>query len=309
VGLLEEARELRDAGISGEILLLQGVAPAQVQEVLTRHLVPVLSTVAAIEAAAEAAGSAPLPFHLKFDTGMGRLGLAPAEAGEIADVLRRRPNLRFEGLCTHLARAGECTTTTREQLRRFDAVIAALQGAGLEPRLVHAANSAACLSEPAARYDCVRIGLALYGASPEPDLPHAEGLRPALAWTSALDHLRRVPAGSPVSYGGTFVTKRASTLGLVPVGYADGYRRALGNRASAIVRGRRVPVVGRVCMDLTVLDLTDLPGAARGDEVVLIGRQGAESITVEEVAAWLDTIPYEVLCGIGPRVPRVYEGV
>ncbi|MBI5442256.1 MAG: alanine racemase, partial [Deltaproteobacteria bacterium] len=226
VGMLEEAVELRDAGVRGEILLLQGMMPGQAGEVLGRNLIPVVSSLSALELAAEAAGSSPLPLHLKFDTGMGRLGLAPEQAGEVGDVLRRRPNLRLEGVCTHLARAGESADTTREQLRRFDDVRATLRAAGREPGLVHAANSAACLSEPAARYDCVRVGIALYGARPEPDLPYAEGLRPALAWTSALDLVRRVPAGSPISYGGTFVTKRPSTLGVVPVGYADGYRRA-----------------------------------------------------------------------------------
>jgi alanine racemase len=307
VALLEEGVELREAGISAEVLLLQGVAPGQVPEVLAHGLVPVLSSLAALELASEAAGSAALPLHVKFDTGMGRLGLAPEQAGEVCELLRGRRNLELVGVCTHFARAGECAHTTREQLTRFDDVRAALRGAGFRPGLVHAANSAACFSEPAARYDCVRVGLALYGAHPEPGLPHAEGLRPALAWTTALDHVRRVPAGSPISYGGTFVTSRPSALGLVPVGYADGYRRALGNRASVLVRGRRAPVVGRVCMDLAVLDLTDVPGAAPGDEAVLIGAQGDDAIPVEEVASWLDTIPYEVLCGIGPRVPRVYE--
>lgn len=307
VGMLEEALELRDAGHPAGVLLLQGMNPGQTREVLRERLVPVLASLSSAEAVSDAAGTSTLPFHAKFDTGMGRLGLRPEQVGELCELLRRRPNLRLEGVCTHLARAGESREATREQLRRFEEVLQALRAAGVSPGLVHAANSAGCLAEPQARYDCVRVGIALYGASPEAGILGAERLEPGLFWTSALDHVRRVPAGSAISYGGTFVTTRPTTLGLVPVGYADGYRRALGNRAQVLVGGRRVPVIGRVCMDLTVLDLTDLPWAAEGDEVVLIGRQGPEAISVDDVASWLDTIPYEVLCGIGPRVPRTYE--
>jgi alanine racemase len=152
----------------------------------------------------------------------------------------------------------------------------------------------------------VRVGLSLYGAAPEPGLLDGLGFRPALAWASAVHSVREVPAGSPVSYGGTFVTVRPSRLAVVPVGYADGYRRALGNRGRVLVRGCRAPVVGRVTMDMTIADVTEIPGVAAGDEVVLLGPQGTDAVSAEEMAGWLETIPYEVLCGIGQRVPRAH---
>jgi alanine racemase len=142
---------------------------------------------------------------------------------------------------------------------------------------------------------------------PEPDLPFAPQLTPALTWLSEVEYLRSVPAGSPLSYGGTFVTRRPSRIAVVPVGYADGYRRALGNRAEVLIRGQRAPVVGRVTMDMILVDVTEVTAAERGDEVVLIGSQGPQTLSATEMAGWLDSIPYEVLCCIGSRVPRVYE--
>lgn len=310
VGTVEEALELRTEGIGAPILVLQGASAGQLSALLESRLTPVAPCLECLEtlgAEARRRRSA-LPLHVKFDTGMGRLGLAPDEVGALVELLRRNPQLRLEGVATHLARAGESREVTGTQLRRFDEIRDALRELGLSSGLVHAANSAACLAEPAARYDFVRVGLALYGIAPEPGLKAScADLRPALSWTSVVEHLRTVPAGTAVSYGGTFVASRPTRLAVVPVGYADGYRRALGNRAQALVRGCRVPVVGRVCMDITLLDVTDLAAATHGDPVTLIGREGAEQITAEEVSSWLDTIPYEILCGIGSRVPRFHE--
>ncbi|NTU59643.1 MAG: alanine racemase, partial [Deltaproteobacteria bacterium] len=201
----------------------------------------------------------------------------------------------------------DSAAATARQLERFRGVLATLAAAGVEPGTVHAANSAGCLSDPATRFDLVRLGLSLYGIPPVAGLPYAPALTPALAWTTEVEYLRDVPAGSPLSYGGTFVTQRPSRIAVLPVGYADGYRRSLGNRAEVLVRGRRAPVVGRVTMDMALVDVTDVAGAARGDEVVLLGDQGGQTVSAHDLAGWLDTIPYEVLCCIGARVPRAYE--
>jgi alanine racemase len=310
VGTLDEGLELRGAGVGGEVWLLQGAGAEQLGILRAARLTPVVASLRALDALGERADrlDPPLAVHVKFDTGMCRLGLGIEEVGALAEILRCHPGLRLEGVATHFARAGESAEVTREQIRRFDTILAALASLGIDPPVVHAANSAACLTEPSARYTCVRVGIALYGVPPEPGLESASALRPALSWVSAVEHLREVPAGVPVSYGGTFVTDRPSRLAVIPVGYADGYRRALGNRAEVLVRGRPAPVVGRVTMDLSVADVTDLPEVAEGDEVVLLGTRGARGISAGRMADWLDTIPYEVLCGIGPRVPRVYEG-
>jgi alanine racemase len=309
VGTVEEGIELRDQGIAGPILLLQGASAEESEALIAAQLTPVMPCLECLDALGREAGRrrVAFPVHVKFDTGMGRLGLALSEAESLGETLRRHPGLRLEGIATHLARAGESPEATALQLRRFEEVLARLRSLGLDPGLVHAANSAACLTEPSARYDCIRAGIALYGVPPEPELAGLTNLKPALSWTSAVEHVKEVPEGTAVSYGGTFVTRRCTLLATVPVGYADGYRRALGNRGWALVRGRRVPVVGRVCMDIAILDVTDLPETTPGDEVALVGSQGGETISAQEVASWLDTIPYEILCGIGSRVPRIYE--
>lgn len=309
VGTVDEGQELRAAGVGGEVWLLQGAPTGGVPLLRDLRLTPVISGLDALEALGERVGrdGGSLAVHLKFDTGMGRLGLAVGEVGEAAESLRRHPGLRLEGVATHFARAGESAAVTREQIRLFDNVRSALRSLGLEPPVVHAANSAACLTEPSARYTCVRLGIALYGVTPEPSLENAVALRPALSWVTEVEHVREVSAGTPVSYGGTFVTGRPTRLAVIPVGYADGYRRALGNRGMVLVQGQPAPVVGRVCMDLAVVDVTDVDAVSEGDEVVLLGAQGSNEISAGRMAAWLDTIPYEVLCAIGPRVPRVCE--
>ena len=201
----------------------------------------------------------------------------------------------------------------REQVARFDAVAETVRRAGVHIPIRHAANSAAVMAASSWRsamggplYDAVRPGLMLYGARPGPAVGAGVDLRPVLSLTTRILLLKRVPPGTPISYGRTFVTRRESLIAVLPIGYADGYPRALSNAGRVLVRGRAAPVVGRVCMDLTMVDATDVPDAAEGDEAVVIGAQGAAAITVEEVAAGAGTIAYEILCGIGPRVPRRY---
>jgi alanine racemase len=240
--------------------------------------------------------------HIKVDTGMGRIGMTPATAAEAIPDIAALPALRLEGVYTHLAQA-ENASRVREQLGLFDRLIHSLRGQGLS-FLVHAANSEALLLRPESRYDMARPGLALYGVPPAPGV---RGLVPVLTWKTRVVFLKDVSKGTRVSYGGTWRASRRSRLATLPVGYADGYRRALSTRGEVLVRGRRCPVVGRVTMDQIIVDVTDARGADIGEEVVLLGRQGRASVTAEDMAAWADTIPYEILCGLTARVQRVYS--
>ncbi|HXF81267.1 MAG TPA: alanine racemase, partial [bacterium] len=238
--------------------------------------------------------------QLKVDTGMTRLGVQPREAVAVATRLARA-GLGLEGIYTHLATADDADSDyVREQLDRFEAVLPALR-ARFPQALVHAANSAAALGHPRSRYDLVRIGLAMYGLYPAPRLVETVGLQPAMRFLSRVVRTARVPPGTPVSYGATYRVRRSSTVATVACGYADGYPRLAGPSAQAAVAGQRLPVAGRVCMDHLMLDAGDR--AVRvGEEVELFGR----TVAVDEVAAWAHTIAYEIVCGVGPRVPRVY---
>ncbi len=246
--------------------------------------------------------------HLKIDTGMTRLGCHPQDAADLARAVRAAAGLRLEGVFTHLARADETTgdgaATTARQLDAFETALTALDDAGLRPALVHAANSAGALAVPRSRYDMVRLGIAMYGLSPGPQVRLPEAVRPALTWRSVLARVEDVPPGRGVSYGHLHHTTAVQRIGTVPVGYADGWRRVAGNEV--LVAGVRVPVLGRVCMDQCMVDLDRVPGAAVGDEVVLIGSQGTERISGDDVGGRWGTIGYEVVCGIGRRVPRFH---
>lgn len=304
VATVEEGLELRDAGVTAPILVMGGVH--DIPAIQRFNLTPVLPSQDAVDTAARFANprTGPLRVHLKVDTGMGRLGLAPDEA---LALLRSGwpPNLHLEGVMSHLASADEPDgRATEQQLTRFRVFLEAIRAAGLTVPPAHIANSAAILKYPSSHLDLVRPGLMLYGYTSGPT-PSAD-LRPALTWKSRVIQIKKVDKDQPVSYGGTFVASRPSTLAVLPVGYADGYSRALSNKGRVLIGGRPAPVVGRVCMDLTVVDVTDHPAVRPGDEVVLLGQQGTATITANDLAAWQDTISYEVLCRIGPRVTRVY---
>jgi alanine racemase len=239
---------------------------------------------------------------------MGRIGIAPVDVLPFVARLRDLPHLVLDGVMTHPSEAERPgSPVTARQIADFGAVTGAVEAIAGSVRWRHIANSALLmLGDPPG--NLVRPGIMLYGATPAVDVPHAAELRPVLCLATAVAFLKRVPSGTPLSYGGTFVTRRESLIATLPVGYADGYRRAFSNRASVLVRGRRAPVAGTVCMDLCLVDVTDIPGVAVGDEVVLLGSQAGERITADELAAHAGTISYEVFCGIGPRVPRVYSG-
>jgi alanine racemase len=303
-----EAAALRDAGIDRPILILSEVTPGAAGEVVRLGCAQTLYTLVLAEALEREAARAGrrVAVHLKVDTGMGRVGVAPAEALPFVARIRDFPHLVLEGVMSHLAESERAESTVNaRQLAVFRTVCAAIEAMNGPVRWRHIANSAQLLRGAPAG-NLVRPGIMLYGAAPGPGLPHAAELRPVLSLATEIAFLKPVPAGTPVSYGGTWTAGRDSLIATLPVGYADGYRRALSNRGHVLVRGRRAPVVGTVCMDLCLADVTDIPGAAAGDEAILIGRQGREEIRAEEVAAAAGTISYEVFCGIGPRVPRLY---
>jgi alanine racemase len=305
VATLGEARTLRDAAVRMPILIL-GYTPAwQLDQALALDLdVTVFDEqLIAQLAAVRAAHGRSVRVHVKVDTGMGRLGLDPAEVPAFLAEMQAR-DLPAHGLYTHFAGADEPElVSVQQQLQRFNRLLDALDVAGLRPPLVHAANSAAVLRVPQARYDMVRAGLACYGIAPD-NVELLPGMRPALSFYSEIAQLKAHPAGSPISYGGRYVTPAPALIATVPVGYADGLRRVPAWRC-VLIGGRRAPIVGRVTMDYIMVDVTGIPGVRSGDPVVLIGRQGDEELTVDDIAGWFDTISYEVLTGIMPRVPRL----
>ncbi len=308
VALLEEGLALRQAGIAVPVLVM-GAALAGGYDALVEHsLTPVLFRADQLHSFAAAARGAEVRFHLKLDTGMARLGLAPAELGAFLDTAARHANLRLDGVMTHLANADlQDEESNHRQLVAFDEVRAQMQRRGLSPHWVHAANSAAVLTSDAARCTLVRPGLLIYGMSPLSQANRTT-LMPVMRWTTQPVHIKRVKCGTRVSYGGRWQAKRDSVLATLPVGYADGYPRAASGKAEVLVRGHRVPVVGTICMDLCVVDVTDVADASLEDEVVLLGQQENESITAHDMARWAGTIPYEIVCGVGARVPRAYVG-
>jgi alanine racemase len=310
VALVGEGVALRGAGLDATLLVLSEPPAAAAGTVVAHRLTPVVYTRGGIDALAHAAHEAGtrLPVHLKVDTGMHRVGCRPGEAIALTEVIGAHDSLELAGTCTHFAVADEPDDPyTREQIACFDAVLADLRRAGTDPGIVHAANSAGALVFPQARYDMVRLGIAMYGVPPAPGLASAVELRPALSVQARVAFVKDVAAGTRVSYGLRYQASRATRLATVPVGYADGVPRVLGERGGEVlVRGRRCPIAGTVTMDQIVVDVGDLP-VEPGDEVVLLGRQGAEEITATEWAVRAGTIAYEIVCGIGPRVPRTYD--
>ncbi len=307
VASVNEAVALRQAGITAPVLVL-GYTPAwQAREALRHDVTITLYDMdvarafsrAAIDLHAEARA------HIKVDTGMGRLGLLPDQVLDFVQAVRQLPALTLEGIFTHFSVADEEDLSyTRWQLTRFRAVLAELGARGITFPLVHAANSAALIRLPESRFSMVRLGLAMYGLAPSPAVPLPAGMRQALTWKTTVAQVKTLPPGSFVSYGNTYQTQGTETIAVIPVGYADGFRRAPRHWGQVLVRGQRAPIVGRVCMDQTMIRVDHIPGVRVGDEVVLIGSQGDETITVEEVAERLGTINYEVVSVIMARVPR-----
>lgn len=305
VALAEEGLELRSAGIHAEILVLNGVYGGAHGAVLEAGLTPVVYDLADVDAFRRAARGRPYAVHVKVDTGMSRLGVPHDRLDAFLERLDRMGPVRVEGVMTHLAAADSDDDFTALQLDRFEGALRHMAARGHRPRYVHAANSAATFRHPGARFEMVRPGLALFGYRPAPDVE--ADLSPAMRLRTEVIALRDLSVGSPVGYNGTFRASRPTRLATVPVGYGDGLLRALSNRGEVLVRGRRCPIVGAVSMDLTVIDVTDVGGVSVADEVVLLGSQGRDRITAEEIAGWAGTIPYEVLTNVSRRVPRFYK--
>jgi alanine racemase len=309
VALVEEGIRLREAGIAAPILLLTEFPPGAEKDALSADLTATVYTAGGLAALAEAGsalGRAP-DVHVKIDTGMHRVGLPPDRAVAFCtEVLDR--GMALDGVWTHFARSEEIDEpTTLRQLAAFRSAMARLEAAGIRPRYRHAANSGAAIAVPESHLDLVRLGIAMYGVAPAPELSDRLDLAPAMSLRSRVSFVQRLDAGEAVSYGHRYRLERPSTIATVPVGYADGYPRGLSDAGRVLIRGRRYPVAGTVTMDQVMVDCGEDP-VEPGDEVVLFGRQGTEEISAVEVADRTGTIVYEILCGVSERVPREYRG-
>lgn len=304
-----EGVELRKAGIQAPILVMGYTPPDGAQLIVDWRLTPSLMTVEfaqALSARASATG-AKAPVHVKVDTGMSRYGLLPEELVDFLRSIQPLSGIWVEGVFTHFATADWTDQSyVLQQLALFQETLSAAGTAGFTFPLVHAANSAAAMRLRAAHFNAIRPGIAMYGMHPSSEWPPVFEIRPALTLKSKVSRVRWLPSGAAVSYGRTFITRKPTRAALVPVGYGDGYHRILSNKGYVLIRGRRAPLIGRVCMDQFVVDASNIPDVQQDDEVVLVGRQEAEHIRAEEVAAWADTINYEITTALLPRVARVY---
>lgn len=307
---LNEGIELRQAGIDAPILLMGYTPPGGAEAVVRWQLTPSLMTAEFAQALSVQAGlnRQVVPVHVKIDTGMSRYGLMPDEVLEFLHFLKTLPGIRLEGMFTHFATADSLDQTwMRKQLAVFNEVIASASAAGMEIPLLHAANSAAAMILREAHFHAIRPGIAMYGLDPSSEWPPVFEIKPALTLKSLVARVREIQPGAGVSYGRTFVANKPTRVALVPVGYGDGYHRILSNQGVALIGGRRAPLIGRVCMDQFVVDVTGIPGVMQDNEVVLVGRQGEENLRAEEVAKLAGTINYEVTTSLLPRVVRVYR--
>ena len=304
-----EGVELRKAGIEAPILVMGYTPPAGAALITQWHLTPSLITLEfarALSARASALGIT-IPIHIKVDTGMSRFGLLPDEVLEFLRELRNLPGISSQGLFTHFATADwEDTSFTHRQFEIFQDVLNAARREGFDLPVCHAANSGAAMRLPETHFNAIRLGIALYGLDPsEQWLPVFE-IRPALTLKSIISRVRDLPPGSGISYGRTYVTQGKTRAALVPVGYGDGYHRSLSNRGCVLIHGQRAPILGRICMDQFVVDISAIADVKQDDEVVLIGRQGNDQIRAEEVARLAGTINYEITTALLPRLPRLY---
>lgn len=315
VAMLEEALQLRNAGLSIPILCLGGLFDGQEDAFLDNDVTPALFNIDQVKSldSAAKARNVTKDIHIKIDTGMGRLGIRWHELDEFIRLLMPHPNLRVRGLMSHFASANDPNEDdfTNQQIDRFNAAIGKFEAAGFSPEVFDIANSPGAVGHPRSRQQMVRLGGILYGlgrdvlseSRPQPEL------RPVMSVYSEIADIKNITRGETLGYGRTFETERDSRIALVPIGYNDGYPRSLSNKSSVIVRGNPIPVRGRISMDWTIVDVTDVPDAKPGDRVTLIGEDGDNSIRAEDVARRAETISYEITCGISSRVPRRFTSV
>lgn len=311
VAIAEEGVELREAEVDRPILVLGGVYPGQEEELFRHRLIPALSDVESAQRLDDCARKEGrvAPYHLKVDTGMGRLGFRPEELPDVLPRLASFRHLAMEGVLSHLALSDALEHPfTAEQLARFRESLAAVRGAGFSPRHIHISNSADIFSQEVSETNLVRPGIVLYGGLPAEHLAGDLDLRPVMSFRSAVAQIKTVPPGTGISYSHRFRAERPTTVAAIPVGYADGYNRLLTNRGEVLVRGQRARIAGTVCMDWILVDVTDIPGVQVGDAVTLLGRDNGQVVTAEEWAGKIGTISYEVFCLVSKRVPRIYKG-
>ena len=309
VATVEEGIELRQGRIKQTILVLAGAYVEQLGQFIEFKLTPVLHEIETLKAFEQKTRQqrTTLKFQLEVDTGMGRIGFPSGEIDTWLAPLGKLKALKLTGIFSHFSEAESANEKyAAAQLKSFQRVLDRLCREGIVHAPSHMSKSAALITVPAAHFAMVRPGLILYGVYPAPNLKKQIRLKPVLTWKTRIIQLKCSPAGSSIGYGRTFVTKRNSLIATLPVGYADGYRRLLSNRGQVLVRGKRAPVVGRVSMDLTTVDVTDIRNVQQGDEVVLLGRQGSGEISADEMAGWANTISYEIFTSIGARVPRIH---
>ncbi|MGZ3513919.1 MAG: alanine racemase [Thermodesulfobacteriota bacterium] len=310
VAIPEEGVELRKGGVKAPILVLGGIFGEEGDQIFRFRLTPVIFRKDSLKALSREAGRRrkKVKVHLKVDTGMGRLGVPFNLWPDFLEEVKRFPKIEIEGILSHFSMADEEKDFTQNQWRSFQKAVDMAEEMGITCQCLHMASSATVTALPAYSSKLVRPGIMLYGSYPSPRLRALISLKPVMALKTRIHFLKWVPLGTRISYGGTFTAKRESLIATLPIGYADGYSRRLSNRGEVLIHGRRAPVVGKVCMDFIMVDVTDIPHVSLGDEVVLMGKQGKEQITPEEIADKIDSIPYEVLCSIGKRVRRIYKG-
>jgi len=314
VANLAEAQAIRSVGKGWPILMLGAVLPDEVETAAQDEVMPAISTLDEARRFSVVAQRLrrPVRIHLKVDTGMGRLGAPPEQARALADEASRLPGIEVCGLYTHYSSVEDDREFSRAQRKRFGQLLQSFLKAGMKLEFVHANNSGALLLERQSTYNTVRPGLLVYGIAPPGQRPVASSLnrhlRPALSWKCRVSLVKEIPKGTPLSYGRAFIAKRSMHVATLTAGYGDGYLRSGSNRAQVLVHGARCPVLGRITMDQMMVDVSALPDAEAGDEVVLIGRQGQQTITANELAEWCGTVPWEVLTNITYRVPRLYRG-
>jgi len=310
VGTSGEALELRKSGVRARILVLGTIVDEEASAALRHGIEIGLHSSDRARSLDELAGrlGERARVHLKIDTGLGRLGVLPSKALELLELVQASPNLELAGVMTHMAAAdGMNDEFTHQQLRVFEDVLGAARARGLLRGWVHAANSSCVFSGIQPQYDCVRPGISAYGVLPG-SMRGAQSLRPVMSLHSQIIFLKDVPAGAKVGYSGTWTAPAPTRIATLPIGYNDGLAWRLGNKGHVLVRGKRAPIVGRVSMDYTSIDVGHIPGASVGDRVTLVGEQGSERITLEDLAEQVGTIAYEISCAVGKRVERIYKG-
>jgi alanine racemase len=309
VAISEEGVQLRQGGVKAPILVLGGIFPGEADRIFKFDLTPVVFQKESLEILSREAGKKKRKarIHLKVDTGMGRLGAPPGLWRDLLKETKRFPQIEVEGILSHFSMADEDGGQySASQWGQFEEALGAATEMGVSCRYAHMANSANLTFFPGFSGNLVRPGIMLYGAYPAPSCCGLVPLKPVMRLKTAIHFIKSVPSGRKLSYGGTFVTPKESLIATLPIGYADGYRWNLSNRGEILVRGKRAPVVGRVCMDYVLADVSEIKGVHVGDEAVLMGSQGGEQITAEEIAGKVGTISYEIFCSVGKRVPRVY---